>query len=123
MPRILRTTRRLPKETLELEPFLTLDAQGMPSHGSPVEFEANVLEYDAAVGMKGAEFIIVRDGSRVETPLTLYVQGDATDVPAEQDRVIRGSGSKFIVAEKKTVSGLLYTAAQPDHYRLRCRVE
>lgn len=123
MPRILRTTRRLPKETLQLERFLSLDAQGMPSYASPVDFQANVLEYDAAGTLRGgAEFVVMRDGSQVKVPLTLYVQGDEANVPAEEDRITRGS-AYFIAAERKPVSGLRYTAAQPDHYRVRCRVE
>ena len=120
MARVLRTTRRLPKETLTFEPFESLDGQGMPDYGTPVEFEGNVLEYDAS---NAEQFVVTKDGSRVRTPLTVYVEGDAPDVPNEQDRVTLSEGRTFIVAERKKVSGLTYSRSEPDHYRLRCRIE
>jgi hypothetical protein len=123
MPQILRTTRRLPRETLTGEAFTGLDAQGMPAYDSPVEFDANVLEYDAAQFSRGAEFVVMPDGSRVVAPLTLYVLGDAPWVPSGQDRVTLPDYRRFIVAEVKPVSGLRHARTAPDHHRLRCRVE
>jgi hypothetical protein len=122
-PRMLRTTSALPTETLELERFAGLDGQGLPSYETEVEFEANVVEYDfrgARTG--GREFAVDVDGSEVRTPLNLWIQGTASVVPDEQDRVTRGE-SPFIVVEKKTVQGLRRLASEPDHYHLRCRKE
>jgi hypothetical protein len=121
-PRMLRTTSALPTETLELERFAGLDGQGLPSYEAEVEFEANVVEYDFTGFGRGREFAVDVDGSEVRTPLNLWIQGTASVVPSEQDRVTRG-GSPFIVVEKKTVQGLRRLASEPDHYHLRCRKE
>lgn len=122
-PRMLRTTARLPTETLGLEGFAGLDGQGFPSYDAPVDFEANVVEYDTALRARGGhEHVITEDGSKIETPLTLYVQGTASVVPDEQDRITRG-GTQFIVREKTTVQGLHRLASEPDHFRLRCSRE
>lgn len=122
-PRILRTTRRLPKEMVLLERFEGLDDQGKSDYSPGEPFEANVAEYDVALFSRGAEFAATPDGSRVRTPLTLYVQGDAAVVPNEQDRVALADGRRFIVVERTPFSGLRHTRSEPDHYRLRCRVE
>lgn len=123
MTQILRTTRRLPLETLELERFDSMDGQGAPSYDTAIDIEANVVEYDASATGKGASFVTVPDGSQVHTPLTLYMRGDATVVPSEQDRITLSDGRAFIVVEKKPVSGLRKRRTEPDHYRLRLRVE
>lgn len=123
MTQILRTTRRLPLETLELERYISMDGQGAPSYDTTVDIEANVVEYDAGATGKGAAFVTTRDGSQVHTPLTLYMRGDATVVPNEQDRITLADGRAFIVAEKKPVSGLRKRRTEPDHYRLRLRTE
>jgi hypothetical protein len=121
--RMLRTTQALPTETWSFEAFTgTYDGQGMPDYDSPVSFEANVLEY--ASGGPGAEFLEMPDGSKHRIPLTLYVRGDAANVPEEEDRLTRGSDAKaFICAEKKIVTGLWYERNQADHYRLALKLE
>jgi hypothetical protein len=121
---ILRTIRRLPKETLEYEPFAGLDGQGSPSYDTPISFEANVLEYDptGSGSSRGHQFVNKADGSLIRTPLTLYVAGDAASVPAEQDR-ITVDATNYIVMERAKVSGLRYSRNSPNHYRLRCRRE
>jgi hypothetical protein len=120
--RILRTTQSLPKETLQWEPFDGYDGEGKPSYGSPLDFEANVLEYDPS-GFSGRTFVTNADGSVTHVPLCLYIQGDEENVPNQEDRVTLGDDRTFIVVDKKIVHGLRYTHAQPDHYRLRCRIE
>lgn len=124
MTQVLRTIRRLPKETLSYEAFLGLDGQGKPNYDTPVSFDANVLDYDPATGgqSQGHQFVNQGDGSKVRIPLTLYVAGDAANVPSEKDRVTSGA-STFIVLERVTVSGLRYTRANPNHFRLRCKQE
>ena len=117
--RMLRTTRRLPTEVVQLERSTGLDGQGAPSYASAIEFDANVLEYDAA---RGEQFVILPDGSRVDTPLTLYIRGDETAVPDVADRITLVSGVQFIVMERTVVSGLRSSRSEPDHYRLRCKV-
>lgn len=119
---MLRTTGSLPTETLSYEPFEGVGSDGQSSYGDALSFEANVLEYDAAQFSQGAQFIVEDDGSRVRIPLTLYVQGTATNIPDEGDRVAR-DGRSFIVAERAPVSGLRHLPEAPDHYRLRCRDE
>ena len=125
MPQILSTTQLLPKETIGLERYNGLDGQGLPAYATSVDFSANVLEYDvASIGSgRGAQFVTNSDGSITLTPLTLYVQGDESNVPNAEDRITLSDNRTFIVKEKITVHGLLYTRAQPDHFRLRCAVE
>lgn len=120
-PRMLRTTASLPTEALSLERFTGLDGQGLPSYGSELDFDANVVEYDVEL-RKGREHVVDSDGSKIQTPLTLYVQGIASVVPDEQDRITRG-GTQFIVREKTRVQGLHRLASEPDHFRLRCSRE
>jgi hypothetical protein len=124
-PRVLRTTRRLPRETVDYQTRVGMDGQGRPSYGTVQSLEANVLEYDATRYHEGSQFIIARDGSRVMTPVTLYVPGtvDPEDVPPEESRITLGDGRQFIIAERVVVSGLRRARTQPDHYRLRCRRE
>ncbi len=119
---MLRTTATLPTETLELERFSGLNGQGLPSYDSPVDFEANVLEYDFAGRSEGRQHVIQSDGSVILTPLTLYVRGTADVVPNEQDRIIRDE-TEHIVRERIAVQGLRRLADEPDHFRLRCSRE
>lgn len=124
MTRILRTTRRLPLEIVQLERYDGMDGQGMPSYDTPVDVDANVVEYDAATpGTTGRAFVTTPDGSRIDTPLTLYMRGDAAVVPNEQDRITLADERTFIVAERKAVSGLRRRRTEPDHFRLRLRKE
>ena len=82
-----------------------------------------MLEYDSAQFSRGAQYVILPDGSRVATPLTLYVRGTETDVPSEADRVTLSDDRAFIVMERVPVSGLRRARTAPDHYRLRCKKE
>ena len=120
-PQILQITRDLPKETMSFEPFIGIDGDGQESYDTPLSFEANRMEYDAAT-KEAEQFVVLPDGSRVRTPVTLYVQGDETNVPAQEDRVTLPDSRTMIVAERKTVAGLYFTPAEPDHYRLRLRL-
>jgi hypothetical protein len=123
MTQIMSTTQYLPKEAVLLERVSGYDGQGLPVYDSVETFAANVMEYDAGRQQTGAEFVIGRDGSQYVTALTLYIQGDEAVVPSEEDRITIDSTRTFIVREKKTVHGLEYTRAEPDHYRLRCSRE
>lgn len=122
-PRVLRTTRRLPLEEVTYQPAEGLDGQGRPQYGTGAGFQANVLEYDAGAARDGSQFVVSREGSRIVTPLTLYLPGDALDVPNEGDRIVLYDGRAFIVAERRATSGLRHSRSTPDHYRLRCREE
>jgi hypothetical protein len=124
MPQILQTTRALPTETLSWEPFLGLSGTGAPSFDTARDLDANVVLYDTArIGSGSAdEYLIDRDGTRIEIAMTLYVQGDVAAVPVQGDRITR-SGIVYLVAERKDVAGLYYLPGQPDHFRLRCRAE
>ena len=119
-PQILRTTRLLPTETISWEAYQGLDGTGAPDFATAVDLDANVVPYDVLAG--GEEYVIGPDGTRIRIPLSLYFVGDAATVPVEGDRVT-WSGTAYIVVERTTVSGLFYTAAQPDHFELRCRAE
>lgn len=119
-PQVLRTTRRLPKETLSFEPFTGIDGQGASAYGPATSFAANVAEQGAN---RGREFVVMPDGSQVRTPYTIYVEGDYVGpVPSEQDRVTL-DGRRFIVAERTAPRGLDYGRDAVDHYRLRLRAE
>jgi len=118
-PRILQTTVHLPTETLTLEAFDGMDGQGVTDYGSPVEFAANVMEQAAG---RGFEFLTLPDGSQVRTPFTLYVRGDESNAPREQDRVVIDSRN-YIVVERTAPRGLAYGRDEVDHYRLRVREE
>lgn len=117
---MLRTTQALPREDLTYEPHEGNDGQGMPSYGTPVSFEANVVEYSP--GVEGRQFVTDITGSKHRWAITLWVMGDAEDVPDEEARINRPSREQtFIATEVLTVSGLFFTAAEPDHYEIRCR--
>jgi hypothetical protein len=125
-PQILRTTQRLPKETVEYEEPTGADAQGRTTYGTPAQFEANVVPYDTVVqANKGARYVTDKDGSIIVTPLTLYIEGDEPNVPYEECRITLADTpeKRWIVAERSAPSGLDYTRFEPDHYRLRCRAE
>jgi hypothetical protein len=124
-PQILRTTRNLPKEDVGYQDRTGLDGQGAPSYGSSVDLSANVVEYDTATSGRGsgAQFVTAPDGSIIRTPLTLYVEGDSLVVPAVEARIALSDGRSFIVAEVAKVAGLLFSRHEPDHYRVRCKVE
>jgi hypothetical protein len=120
MTRILQVTRNLPREDLTYEPFLDNDGQGLPSYGTPVSFEANVLEYSPS--FEGAQFVTDRGGSKHRLAITLWIVGDAANVPQEEDRINRPSLEQtFIATEVNVVQGLWYTTAEADHYEIRCR--
>lgn len=125
MPRVLRTTRRLQKETWELERLTGLDGQGMPSYASPVEFDANVVDYDMVGQKRGQAFVVMSDGSEVLVRKTLYVEGDESDIPDEGDRVgpPGEDEDRFIVAERSALRGLRRPRDENDHVRLRVRDE
>lgn len=114
MTQILETTANLPREAFTLERYSSRDGYGKPSYVTPgVDFEANVEEYDKA-------YVVLPDGARLATPLTLYVPGDQDEIPDAEDRVVRtGSGVQYIVRERNIVTGLQYANDEPDHYRLR----
>lgn len=117
--RVLRTTRRLPKEPVQWEAVTGADGQGMVAYADPVCVMANVVEYDAG---KGEQYIVMPDGSRVMVPLTLYLDGDTCGVPDKGDRITM-DGKPFIVEERKAVRGLRLQRGKNDHYRIRCRDE
>lgn len=119
MPQILQTTASLPLEALTYEPMGPLDGQGMPGWGSPVAFNANVMEQ---AGSSGWAFMTMPDGSQVRTPFTLYVPGSETSVPREGDRVEIDS-AYYIVVERTAPRGLAFGRDAVDHYRLRLREE
>jgi hypothetical protein len=119
-PQILETTQNLPKEALQLEREIGISAGGQTSYDSPLAFEANVVPYDTARRARGSEFVVTRDGSEHRVAITLYVQGDETNVPNTGDRVTWG-GRRYIAIEKKVASGLEYTSTAPDHTRVGCR--
>lgn len=122
-PRVLRTTRSLPKETWELERFAGLDGQGKPSYASPVDFDADVVEGDPAARRDGNQYLTDTSGSRILVRRTLYIEGDEPNIPDEQDRVGPPGGTKFIVAEKSSYRGLRYARGEEDHFRVRVRDE
>jgi hypothetical protein len=124
MTQILRTTRLLPTEPVSWEAYQGIGGTGAPSYATAVSVLANVVPYDAVGGSDGSgdQYVIAPDGTREVIALTLYFVGDVTNVPGKGDRVT-WSGATYVVVEKVTVSGLFYTAAEPDHYEIRCRAE
>ena len=120
-PQVLRTTRRLPTETIGYEAFLAYDGQGLASYDTTVDFDAHVVEYDAGSG--GIEYILKPDGSRIRVPLVLFVVGDAPIVPAEKGRLTLTDGRTFVVYENYPVHGIFHLRTEPDHYKIRCLAE
>ena len=96
---------------MELEVFDTIDGQGKPSYLTPVEVEGRVLRQD--------KFIVVGDGSKLKTELTIWVPGTETTLPSEKDRITYDSKT-FIVAVIKEVKRGDATVV---HRRVRCRRE
>jgi hypothetical protein len=124
MTQILRTTRLLPTEAVLWEAYQGIGGTGAPSYAAAVSVLANVVPYDAVSEAEGSgdRYVIAPDGTREVVALTLYIVGDAISVPNKGDRVT-WSGATYVVVEKVTVSGLLYTAAEPDHFEIRCKAE
>lgn len=119
MTQVLRTTRRLTKETVQWEIFTGLDGAGSPSYDTATDLTAHVVEYD---GSRGHEYLIDAAGTQVRIPVVLFVEGDVTPVPDEQDRITIDSAT-YTVFQKFTVHGLTYTRASPDHYKFALRAE
>ena len=122
MPQILSTTTNLPTETVGYEAPNGYDGQGMTAYATSVDVEANVVEYDMA-SKDGAQFVTNPDGSLSRIALTLYVRGDSAVVPAEEGRITLSDARKFIIKDRRAVSGLRYSRLLPDHYRYLCAVE
>lgn len=124
MTQMLRVTRNLPTETWSFEPKESYDDEGAPVYGTALEFEANTLEYDGTATSKADQYVELPDGTKHRIPITLYVRGDEANVPDVEDRLTRSSDQQiYVVAVKKTVTGLWYERSAPDHYRLSLRFE
>lgn len=108
----MRLWRVADRETVSVEAYSGLDAQGKPSYNTEVEIEAHVRRSDS--------FVITSDGSEVKTPVTLYVEGDEAYLPDERDRVTVDSET-FIAMERKTRRRIITGRSTLDHIRLRCR--
>lgn len=121
MPRMLRTTRRLPQEDFRLEAVTGFDGQGVPTYDVPGQpFRANAMTYTPAM-RDGRTFANTKDGSEIRISLALYLQGTSSVVPKEQDRIRQADGRAFIVHERRDVTGLSYRRSEPDHYRILCK--
>lgn len=120
MSQVLGVIRRAPKELVSYEAFVGLDDQGMPQYASEVQIEAHVREYS---GQSNRSFVIENDGSRVEVPLSMWIEGDAPVIPAERGRITLDDHRSFIVMQVKPVSRLRYSRGFPSHVRVRCRKE
>lgn len=119
MPRVLRTTRLLDKQAVLLERFTGRDAQGRPAYQGAVQILAHVVESGTH---HTRAYIVAQDGTRIHTPLALYVEGDAPVLPDLRDRVTV-EGTRYIVAEVSRPRGLRRPRSQPDHVRARLRLE
>lgn len=119
MTHILQTTQNLDKEEVILEAYLGADFESAPLYASPVAILAHVKE----CGPNNQKaFMPTPTGSMVRTPYTLYVQGDVSPLPKEQDRLtIRGE--LYIVALESRPRKIGLGPDQLDHVRLRARLE
>lgn len=99
------------KESLSIEPFDTLDAQGAPSYDASQSIEGWVKETD--------ELRVDADGSDVRITLTIWVPGDESPLPSERDRITR-SGSTYIVEFERVGQDF---RGNTDHVRVECRDE
>jgi len=99
-------------EDVTLEAYGGYDGQGLPSYGTAVSISAHVRRTD--------DFIITGSGSKMPTPVTLYVPPGQGTVPGEKDRVTLAEGGEWTVLEVTAPRrlGRARTAA-PDHYRCR----
>jgi hypothetical protein len=100
-------------ETVTVEVYAAYDGQGRPTFDSEVEILAHVRRTDA--------YVIAKDGSKVKTPLTLYVPPGQGLTPGEKDRITLSDGDVFTVAE--AVSPRRIGASRSsgvDHTRARC---
>ena len=114
MSRVMRTVRRVPKEVVSVEPFESISSRGVVTYGTAVDVSARVVRTD--------DYITASDGTKIRTPLVLYVVGDAEYLPREQDRVTVDEES-FVVAERRAPRRLGRTRDQIGHVRLACRLE
>ena len=118
---ILQTTAELPREDFVFETKIGRDDDGAPQYDTALPFEANVEEYND-------QYVTMPDGSKVMTPLVLYVvaeiAGVAQAVPEREARVTRTStGRMYIVMHRNVVTGLDYDTTEPDHFRLKLAEE
>lgn len=104
-------SRHLTLEEIQLEPFVSVDGQGLPAYSSPVDVDARAI--------RRTDFIQMTDGSRIQTELTVWVPGTAATLPSEKDR-ITFEGTTYIVAQIKDVKA---RDATLEHRRARCRRE
>lgn len=104
-------------ETVSIEPFDELDGQGAPSYDASQDIEA--LVKDDQTGRDDQGLVVDADGSEVRITLVLWVPGDESPLPNEQDRITRG-GSKFIVLATRDVQRFNGTT---DHVKAMLRDE
>jgi len=104
-------SRHLKLETVEVEAFTAVDAQGEPSYNTFVDVEVRVLRQDKTV--------VQADGSLLRTELTIWFPPDAALLASRNDRVTWES-EKFIAEIVKDVKT---RAAKLAHRRVQCRRE
>ena len=105
--------RLMSRETVTVEVYSGYDDEGAQSFAAGVTIEAGVIRSDS--------YIIDREGSRIATPLTLYVSPGQAVTPGEQDRITLSNGDVFSVAlvtEPRRIEAL--RSGSPDHTRCRC---
>lgn len=115
----LRTiARRAKKETVSVEPFSSLDGQGSPSYNASQDIDVFVIEDQTGRGDHG--LVVSAEGSEIRVSLVLWVPGDESPLPGEQDRITR-SGDTFIVEATRVAKNL--RSASIDHVKAMCRDE
>lgn len=113
-PQILRTTRKLPTEVVELSHFLGVGQNGVVDYDTPVDMDAHVV--------KSTEMVTLPDGTQVRADVMLYVKGDSEVFPVEQDRInLADESTDFVVIRVDSPRGLRYDRDHVDHVRAMLR--
>lgn len=113
--RVMRTVRKVPKETVVVRPFSAVSGKGVVTFGAAVNVEARVLR-------DSRDYMTSTDGTKIRLPVILYVEGDADYLPKEKDRV-ELDGANLVVGTRTEPRRLGRTRDEIGHVRLACRLE
>lgn len=103
---------RLATDTLEVEPFDTLDGQGVPSYSASQTVSARVV--------LSGERTVDSEGSEVRADLVAWVDSGESHLPDTRDRLTHDDGETYIVInrkERRRLTGGL------DHVKVEAREE
>lgn len=111
--------RHATPEDIQVQQCTGLDGQGKPTYNAAVSIKGNVLRHVAVTRSNNA--VLMQPGDQVDVMATVWVDGEQSRLPAENDRITLADGSVGIVVDFKErrwiQSGIV------DHVRVKLREE